>query len=309
MVPPDRLRKLGLFAIPWSWFVIRNVSAWMEVVAVAIPVLGAGALIAAALLATLSRLPSLRVILVSTAVVAAVAAIVPRLPLVAAASRPDLTIVSANLTGDNPQAAVDVEQALGAEPDLLILLEVNDVAARRFDSIERELPYSIVAPALGESRVALFSRSPLLRLEPPPGIDSARIIAARVETADPFIVVAAHLPRPWWVGSPTQARPGDRQDLVVELGEWLSTLGNPIVLAGDLNSTDRGLGYRTLIGRADLVDAMRVGWASSTSTKWWPLLLRIDHVLVRGICPVSASTLPLAGSDHRGVIARLERCV
>jgi endonuclease/exonuclease/phosphatase (EEP) superfamily protein YafD len=105
-----------------------------------------------------------------------------------------------------------------------------------------------------------------------------------------------------------QLRPPARQALLESLGDWLATLENPVILAGDLNSTDRGVGYRTLLGRADLIDAMRVTWASTTSTKWWPLLLRIDHVLVRGICPSSARNTALEGSDHRSVVAELAFC-
>jgi endonuclease/exonuclease/phosphatase (EEP) superfamily protein YafD len=154
----------------------------------------------------------------------------------------------------------------------------------------------------------LFSRYPLTPIVIPSEIDTGRVVAAEVEGPIRFVVVGAHLPRPWFESNDAERLPAARHDLIEATADWLSTFNGPVILAGDLNSNDRGLDYRLLLHGGRLVDSVRVKWASTTSTKWGPLLLRIDHVLVRGFCPVSATNPLLPGSDHRSVVAHLQYC-
>jgi endonuclease/exonuclease/phosphatase (EEP) superfamily protein YafD len=81
-----------------------------------------------------------------------------------------------------------------------------------------------------------------------------------------------------------------------------------VVVAGDLNSTDRARDYRLL--DAGLVDAMRDGWAGPTSvTQWRAFLLRIDHLFVgRGWCGDGAHRVELPGSDHDAIVATVGPC-
>lgn len=304
----SRVGLLVVAAMPWMWFAVRDAGPWMEVVAVTLPLLGVASIGGAALLATLGRSRLARTLLISTAGMALVACVIPRLPGSEPASRIDLTVASANLTGDNARSGDDVGDLLDLDPDILVLLEANVHAARRFDDVEGQLPNAILAPLRGKSRVAVFSRYAIELIEPPESVATPRIVAVRVDAPEPFTLIAAHLPRPWFSTSLSEATPKDRQARVVELADWLATLEGRVVLAGDLNSTDRGIGYRTLLETGNLVDAMRVEWASTTSTKWWPLLLRIDHVLVRGLCPVTSFNRALPGSDHRAIVAQLGAC-
>ena len=303
-----RARMIVLALIPWLWFALRDLGSWMEVVAIALPVIGIAAAIGAAALSVLGRSRSIQVLLVSTVAMSLTAIVAPRIPTSAAESSSDLTIVSANLTGNNPRADEAVDPLLGIDADIVVLLEANADVASRYSDIQQELPYVLSSPIVIWSQVAVFSRYEVSQITVPGELDNDRIVAMWVDAPVPFTLVAGHLPRPWFVETPSDLTPSKRQSYEVELAKWLATLDDPLVLAGDLNSTDRGIGYRTLIEGADLVDAMRVRWAATTSTKWWPLLLRIDHILVRGLCPVSSSTLALEGSDHRAVVAQLADC-
>jgi endonuclease/exonuclease/phosphatase (EEP) superfamily protein YafD len=246
-------------------------------------------------------------VLVSTTAMAVTAIAVPRVGFMPMAEA-ELTVVAANLTGNNPDAGVAVLSLLGQHPDELVLEEVNVHAKRQFPTIETELPYSVVELVIGESQVAVFSRYPVTRVGLPSTLDTGRIIAVEVDGPEPITLIGAHLPRPWWRGQRTQMLPPARQALLTELATWIRSVDGPVVLTGDLNSTDRGFGYRTLTGEAGLEDVMAGGWARSTSTKWWPLMLRIDHVLARGLCGAETGTLRLAGSDHRAVVADLGAC-
>jgi endonuclease/exonuclease/phosphatase (EEP) superfamily protein YafD len=294
--------------VPWLWFAARDLSAWMEVVAVILPAIGAAGLVVAGLTLFSDRVRLLRVLALSTVLMTAVAVGLPRLPVDEQGNSGDLTVVTANLTTDNRDAGSAVIRLMAEDPDVLVLEEANPHARRLYPNVMASLPYAYGSDDLSSAETVLFSRYPLTPLTIPAEVDTGRIVAAEVDGPIRFIVVGAHLPRPWFESNEAERLPAARHDLIEGTADWLGGLEGPVILAGDLNSNDRGLDYRLLLHAGSLVDSIRVHWAATTSTKWWPLLLRIDHVLVRGFCPVSATNTPLPGSDHRSVVAHLQYC-
>ena len=305
---PSRLRAGLWILLPWLWFVVRDLGSWMEVVAIALPAIGLVALVGAGFETLSGRRGSRRSSLASMALMATTAILLPRIPTMTASATTEVTLVSANLTGDSPRAGASVDGLLAIDPDVLVLLEANADVVARSQEIEKSLPFRALAPIVVWSQVAVFSRYEFDQLEIPDSIDTDKILALRIEAPEPFTLVAAHLPRPWLVRTPSEDTPAGRQALMVRLADWIASLDGHVVLAGDLNATDRGIGYRTLLDQGELTDVIRVNWAPTTSTKWWPLLLRIDHVFVRGLCAAGADTVPLEGSDHIGLVARIGRC-
>jgi endonuclease/exonuclease/phosphatase (EEP) superfamily protein YafD len=81
----------------------------------------------------------------------------------------------------------------------------------------------------------------------------------------------------------------------------------PVVLLGDLNLTPAAPAFDRLLDEAGLRDVMRGrGWRPTWLAGFWPLALRIDHVLVSpSLCVEQAGVGPPIGSDHRPVVARL----
>jgi endonuclease/exonuclease/phosphatase (EEP) superfamily protein YafD len=83
------------------------------------------------------------------------------------------------------------------------------------------------------------------------------------------------------------------------------------VLAGDLNATPLWPAYRRL--RGHFIDAVEEAARRSghrPERTWGPWsgsarLLRIDHVLVRGLAAATTRVLPLRGSDHSALVADL----
>lgn len=82
------------------------------------------------------------------------------------------------------------------------------------------------------------------------------------------------------------------------------------MVVGDLNASDRSTDYRVVLGEGRLVDAMRDDWVGPTShRKWAPLLLRIDHLLLRsGWCGDTPRRFDLPGSSHTGITATVGPC-
>jgi endonuclease/exonuclease/phosphatase family metal-dependent hydrolase len=85
----------------------------------------------------------------------------------------------------------------------------------------------------------------------------------------------------------------------------------PVVVAGDMNMSDRVVSYRSM--EAELTDAMEAGTFGRTTyvRGWWPtLLLRIDHIFIDPTwCAADPTTVTVTGSDHRGVEAVIGPCI
>lgn len=81
----------------------------------------------------------------------------------------------------------------------------------------------------------------------------------------------------------------------------------PVVVLGDLNLSPQAPGFARLLADGGLRDVLAGrGWQPTWLPGFWPLALRIDHVLVSpGLCASHAEVGPGIGSDHRPVVARL----
>jgi vancomycin resistance protein VanJ len=207
---------------------------------------------------------------------------------------PGFTVVSHNIGADNPEPA-ETARALAASGAALIAIQELTLQAK--GDVERVLaadyPFSAVRGTVG-----LWSRTPLTDVRPVDvGLDSTRGLRA---TAGPLTVYVVHLgsvrvfPRNgFW----TESRDAGIDAVARTLAEDPS---ERVVLLGDLNGTldDRRFAPLT----AQLAPAeTRFGFT-------WPAafpIVRSDQVLVRGLEPEAAWTLPATTSDHLPVAARL----
>lgn len=305
VAPPRRTRRvrsspwtwLLLAVLPWAWFPLRDGLGLVgDVLAIVLPVL---AVIAAIACVVAGRWWGL-VTALSVLLAATVAVVGPWTPDDAGAVRPGagVTVASANVTEQS--STVPALRAAGA--DVLVVVE-ND---RRIDAaLAATHPFRVFAP--GAPAVGVYSRFPV-RLLDGPGPDFPGVRAA-VDAPTPFVVYGLHVPRPWWNGGfGYQSTPAEHRRLVEEVAARVAREPGPVVVAGDLNSTDRGRDYRLL--DADLVDAMRDTRAGPTSvTQWRAFLLRIDHLFVsRGWCGDGAHRFELPRSDHDGIAATVGPC-
>jgi endonuclease/exonuclease/phosphatase family metal-dependent hydrolase len=164
------------------------------------------------------------------------------------------------------------------------------------------------------SNQVILSRFPARLLERPKGWPND-FRAHRLEVDAPsgrVVVYLAHLVRPHLgprriIKIRRQMRAQQRERDALVLSARAET--EPVVLAGDFNTSDRSHGYRRLTGR--FRDAMRAKRAGPTyvSPLWRPFLLRIDHVFVpRDWCSAAPERFTLHGSDHRGVAVDVGPC-
>ncbi|MCI3928752.1 endonuclease/exonuclease/phosphatase family protein [Streptomyces sp. AN091965] len=226
----------------------------------------------------------------------------------------DLTLATHNVGADNPDPAGTARDLAASGADVLALEEITPQAKPVYErELAKAYPHHTVRGTVG-----LWSRLPLSDTRPVdieqdvgPLADTkpvaevapdGRALRATVATDQgPLAVYVAHL------GSvrvhPSGFTTGSRDRNARALGAAVAAEPNQrVVLLGDLNGT---VGDRALDGVTSRLRSAQEAAGDGFGFTWpteFPLA-RIDHVLVRGVTPVSAWVLPATSSDHRPVAA------
>lgn len=299
---------------PWSWFVVRDLSDWTDIVAGGLPTVYAAYLVVVGLAWFPRRLGHFAAGACSTVAAAAVAIVLPWAPLRGLEAPVGGTrILAANVTHPQGMDAIATVAALvETEPDVLVVSEtsgdVRQLLSQRYDyAIFTDRILGTVAD--GQS-VGVFSDRPIEQL--PPEIDrTTRGLRIRVPAADDFVLYANHLPPLRMQTNQGGVSPVDQRAISAELVESARSETLPVVLAGDLNTPDRGRSFRAY-GEA-FIDAGRASFVGPTSRRpdvaWLGLLLRIDHILIPPTwCAEASGQIELPASDHVGVMATVGAC-
>ncbi len=217
----------------------------------------------------------------------------------------DLVVMAANLElgrADLDALAVAVREQ---DVDVLVLLELTPEAADALTDagLDDLLPEQVLDPAPGPAGSGVLSRFPLQEKDVPPSRFAQPAVAGRDRPGPGAGARGPPDARP--SGSPCC---GTRSSATSRRGRPAEADGDlPVVLAGDLNSSQDHPAFRRLT--AELTDAHAVlgrGWVRT-----WPQggavppFVQLDHVLVDGLPVVDVGTVRLPRTDHAAVWARL----
>jgi endonuclease/exonuclease/phosphatase (EEP) superfamily protein YafD len=235
---------------------------------------------------------------------------VPTRPEAAAAAGFDvLRVVTFNALVGRAEPGAILNQLRRLAPDVLVVEELTpELADILTASLASALPYASLDPAPGWSGLGIWSRRPLRQLSPVP------------ETCTPMPRVELDLAggRPLTVTlvHPLAPRNGGHRAWHHDFGLLLSAVSEtagPQLVVGDFNASRDHRQFRRLLdaGLADCADiAQRRSWPGFTwpANRWFPALMRLDHVLVShpGATAREVRTLQVPGTDHRGVLAVVE---
>lgn len=300
-------KAIALVAVAWTWLLLPPLRGPGEMGAVAAPAFFAAVLAVHAGL--LVRRRQLLVVVSSLAwvVSATVMVVSPRTPTHFATPRDPVTLIAANLRFSNPRPRQAAGEIVARHADVVVISEsVHGSEA----VLSAAYPYHVAYGYRG-NRYSEFvaSRYPL-RPRPVPS-ELRQAVVVEVMAPTPFILVGVHVPRaginlPHLSGKVSFAG----QRLAVSAVTRLTASHSlPVVVAGDLNVSDRTAAYRRLV--AHRRDAMRAGWARSTYQPfpWNFFALRIDHVLIdRSWCAERPRRFHPSGSDHSAVQVTIGRC-
>lgn len=211
-----------------------------------------------------------------------------------------LTVVTHNVDEHNPDPAGTARALAASGADVVALEELGDATATYRRILAARYPYTAVHGTVG-----LWSRYPVsdggtVAIAPWP-----RALRATVHTPKgPVAVFVAHLMSVRFaLGSGFGVRARDAAALRLAAALRAERLPR-VVVVGDFNGTtdDRALAPVTSRLRSAQAEA-GAGFGFS-----WPAafpVARIDQILVRGVDPRSAWSLPATGSDHLPVAASL----
>ena len=311
--------------LPWAWFAIRGLHPVFEVVAILLPLLAVGAIVAALLSTAFWRSKVIGALALSLVLFSAVAIVGPRRPASVPAPVDPARIASINLAG---QWFVDNEVGyftIAQEPDIFVgteLREPVDAELRdRFSYAVSDLADNGAAPeAAGTYRengfpsIGIYSNYEMTELpdpiaEFPGGLPGFRV-QVMTENGE-VIVYALHIPRPGTGSGLYDIDVRDQRQMVDAISEAIHEESLPVVVIGDLNLVDRGGSFAAM--SEGLNDGMRSNrWADSTRLGGGLaglLQLRIDHLLVTpDLCTANAETPRYLYTDHAPILADFGPC-
>ncbi|MGZ9098892.1 MAG: endonuclease/exonuclease/phosphatase family protein [Brevundimonas sp.] len=218
---------------------------------------------------------------------------------------PVVRLYSANLFYLNTDMAAIRRSIEAADADIVVLIEVGNVPARRIDELLKGYPHRSASIRLGRNggpaRSLVASRWPLTaRVAPPPGLHAVAVTARTPLGA--VDVVGVHLTRPW----PFQHSWGQISQTMA-LEALVESLDGPVIVAGDFNSVSgarigkqirRDIGLRPASGFPGT-------WPSRLPSAFG---VTIDQVYASAeLAFVSRRVGKAMGSDHRPVVTEFTR--
>ena len=224
-------------------------------------------------------------------------------PATSGCNGPAFTVATANVEFSNEDHAAFLGWLDAHPADLLVVQEVTAAWAEtlagraaypHYELLSREDPYGI----------AVLSRWPLESVEQVDlagdGLPSFTGVVRVAGQPVRFLALHTH-----WPVMPDLARARDAS-LQAAAGIARGDAA-PVVLLGDLNLTPDAPEFHRLLEESGLEDVLQgQGWHPTWLAGFWPLALRIDHVLASpALCVEQAEVGPEVGSDHRPVTARL----
>ncbi|MEU4211336.1 endonuclease/exonuclease/phosphatase family protein [Streptomyces sp. NPDC026206] len=212
----------------------------------------------------------------------------------------NFTVATHNVNAGNPDPAATARAVAASGADVVALEELGD-ASRYERALAGTHKYHSV-----QGTVGIWSKYPLELVQPVDiRLGWTRALRATVKTPQgPVAVYVAHLPSVR-VKFNAGFTAGQRDRSAEALGRAIAQEPEKrVVLLGDLNGTmnDRSLApitsqLRSAQGAAG--DGFGFSWPASLP------MARIDQIMVRGMDPLSAWTLPATRSDHLPVAARV----
>ena len=292
-----------LIALPWLWFVVRDAGGPFDTVAVGLPLIGVASVIFGAIVAGVGRRLWPLIGGVAIFAVCAMAVIAPRLPRATAPPDPAIRLVVANVWDENPTPAAVPSSMIEKGADIVVAVEMPSDAF--YEAMSARAASQGLESTSEQGRQAVWSRFPVNTLDEL-GLPATRVMRVSVDVPGaPFVLYVVHGLNPF-----RETSFADQLAFTEALLAAINTETRPVVVAGDLNTSDRVVSYRQL--DAALTDAMRAGAAGASTYVggWWPaLMLRIDHVFVtKGWCGADPGTFTPAGSDHLGVEVAVGPC-
>lgn len=214
-----------------------------------------------------------------------------------------LSLVSFNVHTSNRRSAEVLEYLRRKDPDLILLIEVDNRWIRELAELQKTHPHSVISSSSDNFGIALFSKRPFVQHEVINlGPDQLGSIWAELDLDGQRIGFLGTHPLPPML--PRMFR--SRNEQLQAVSDQVRKAQLPTIVAGDLNATPWCVGFRPLTHAGLRDTALGLGVQRTWNSKLPLLRIPIDHVLAtREFITLKRSVGPACGSDHYAVEAEL----
>jgi endonuclease/exonuclease/phosphatase (EEP) superfamily protein YafD len=219
------------------------------------------------------------------------------------ANRVEIKIAAWNVLTSNTRYEEVLQEIEAQNPDLLLLLEINETWVQKIGSLKASYPYSIIEPREDNFGIGLFSKMPFKHslLE---YFEKVPSVYAQLELGSTILnVVATHTLPPI-----SQEWSFRRNQHLEKVANFVSKLVGECVVMGDLNVSPYSIVFKDFIKSSKLRDSAKgfgVQNTWKTSTPW--VAIPIDHILVSSGLQVNNRIVSGShGSDHSLIMATVQ---
>lgn len=217
----------------------------------------------------------------------------------------DVVVMAANLQFGGADLAEVQDAVRDQGVDVLVLVEITPDFLEQIEQQDAfaELPHRSGAPRTDAGGTMVLTAMPHQEVAGPVGIAFDQVAVEVGVGERTWTVLGTHTAPP--LGTNSDRWRADLRRLETWVGAHQE--GGPVVVAGDLNSSQAHPAFRSATeGLESAHRAAGAGWVRTWPTDGWlPRFVQLDHVLVRDLTVVDAGEQELPGSDHRMVWARL----
>jgi endonuclease/exonuclease/phosphatase (EEP) superfamily protein YafD len=304
-IPRLRTRATNLLwavvaaAIPWVWFLVRDLGSVTQLIALAIPVLVVASFIGLAISALDERRLSTLIVAASVAAFGWVAVFGPSAAIPAPSPVAPMRIASMAVDGSSADADAVLRSVARLKADLLVVVEPSKKARNALMRTDR-YPF-----ALSSGPVVVLSSAPVRELSLPKPLPDEFIVRLQVDRPDgAFILYAVRAGDSLLestLNDPLKAQ---------QLRDAASEERLPVVLAGDFGLTDRSAGYRMLTETfRDALRANARAQSTAATFPWSLMVVRTGFVLTSPAwCSAQAGTFDVTSAQTDGVVASVGPC-
>jgi endonuclease/exonuclease/phosphatase (EEP) superfamily protein YafD len=225
-----------------------------------------------------------------------------RLP--AAGGKP-LRVMTFNVMTDNTSRAAAIEHVRLVDADIVCLLEVDESWRADLEPLHLKYPHRVEEMNEGNFGIACYTRLPLKSLE---------VRWFTIWRLPTVVLNLDHLGRQLtFIGTHpippmSEERAQEWRAQLSGIGALVAKLNGEVIVAGDLNATPWCEGMRLLRKKSGLDFHSAAPVWPPTWGLYLPMMIPIDHVLMKGGLTVQKRVLgPALGSDHRSVTVEIMR--
>ena len=216
-----------------------------------------------------------------------------------------LRVMSLNVLKENNQYNKTISKINNENPDILLLIEIDNKWLDQMSQIENNYPYKITAPSSDSYfGMAMYSKSKFIkqRIEAW-GRHKIHYISASIEDSrkNTINIVGVHARPPL-----TRESAQDNYNQLEHLIQQASLNPEAVVVMGDFNHTPWSYRYNALVNKGPLYNVASGAIPYGT---WFKQLLGgilIDHILVKNLSARDWHLGSDVGSDHAAVIVDLQ---